>query len=95
MLSCHPPYRQPSGHLPVVDVLDDRNRPSDCNRTVTGFVNYQVVGWFVSSANVGFFIPITIINGAACVALVIAMLSDLDAERISVSRNEGNDNCIT
>ena len=40
---------------------------------MTGSVNYQVVGWFVSRANVGFLIPITIINGAAFVALVIAM----------------------
>jgi hypothetical protein len=40
---------------------------------VTGSVNYLVVGWFVSRANIGFLIPITIINGAAFVALVIAM----------------------
>jgi hypothetical protein len=40
---------------------------------VTGSVNYQVVGWFVSPANIGFLIPVTIINGAAFVALVIAM----------------------
>ena len=40
---------------------------------MTGSVNYQVVGWFVSRANIGFLIPITIINGAAFVALVIAM----------------------
>ena len=40
---------------------------------MTGSVNYLVVGWFVSRANVGFLIPITIITGAAFVALVIAM----------------------
>ena len=48
-------------------------QPDDCNRNVTGSVNYLVVGWFVSPANIGFLIPITIINGAAFVALVIAM----------------------
>ena len=48
-------------------------RPPECDRTVTGSVNYQVVGWFVSRANVGFLIPVTIINGAAFVALVTAM----------------------
>ena len=48
-------------------------QPDDCNRNVTGSVNYLVVGWFVSRANIGFLIPITIINGAAFVALVIAM----------------------
>ena len=48
-------------------------QPDFCNRNVTGSVNYQVVGWFVSRANIGFLIPITIINGAAFVALVIAM----------------------
>ena len=49
------------------------SRPPSCTRTVTGSVNYQVVGWFVSHANIGFLIPTTIINGAAFVALVIAM----------------------
>ena len=49
------------------------NRPDNCTRTVTGSVTYQVIGWFVSRANVGFLIPITIINGTAFVALVIAM----------------------
>lgn len=48
-------------------------QPADCNRNVAGSANYEVVGWFVSRANVGFLIPITIINGAAFVALVIAM----------------------
>ena len=62
-----------ASYLRLIYSTVDNNRPGACNRTVTGSVNYQVVGWFVSRANIGFLIPITIINGAAFVALVIAM----------------------
>lgn len=37
-------------------------------------MNYQVVGWFVTSANIGFLIPITLINLAALVALLLAVI---------------------
>jgi hypothetical protein len=40
---------------------------------VTGHVNYEVLGWFVTSANIGFLIPLTLINGAALIALFLAM----------------------
>jgi len=49
------------------------DRPSSCIRTVTGTANYEVLGWFVTSANVGFLIPLTIINGAALIALILAL----------------------
>ena len=39
-----------------------------------GVVNYVVLGWFVTSANIGFLIPTTIINGAALIALLLAVL---------------------
>jgi hypothetical protein len=38
-----------------------------------GIVNYQVLGWFVTYANIGFLIPITIINTASLVVLLLAM----------------------
>jgi hypothetical protein len=47
--------------------------PSTCVRTVTGDVSYQLLGWYVTSANIGFLIPLTLINGAALVALCLAM----------------------
>ena len=37
-------------------------------------MNYVVLGWFVTSANIGFLIPMTIINGAALIALLLAVL---------------------
>ena len=36
-------------------------------------MNYAVLGWFVTSANIGFLIPMTIINVAAFIALLLAM----------------------
>ena len=50
------------------------NRPSSCNRTVTGQLRYEVYGWFMTKANIGFLIPITIINLGALVALYQAMI---------------------
>ena len=38
-----------------------------------GVLNYAVLGWFVTSANIGFLIPTTIINVAAFIALLLAM----------------------
>jgi hypothetical protein len=40
---------------------------------VTGSANYEVLGWYVTSANIGFLIPLTLINGAALIALFLAM----------------------
>ena len=48
--------------------------PSSCNRTVTGQLRYEVYGWFMTKANIGFLIPITIINLGALVALYQAMI---------------------
>ena len=52
----------------------DPNVPSSCIRTVTGSLSYEVRGWFVTSANIGFLYPITTINLAALVALIGAMI---------------------
>ena len=49
------------------------NPPPSCIRAVTGSVDYEVLGWYVTSANIGFLIPLTIINGAALMALFLAI----------------------
>jgi len=49
------------------------NPPPSCIRAVTGSVDYEVIGWYVTSANIGFLIPLTIINGAALIALFFAL----------------------
>ena len=36
-------------------------------------MNYLVLGWFVTSANIGFLIPITIINGSSFITLLLAV----------------------
>ena len=36
-------------------------------------MDYEVFGWFVTRANVGFLIPLTIINGSAFLALFLSM----------------------
>jgi len=41
---------------------------------VTGLLSYEVLGWFVTSANLGILFPITIINLAAFGALIRAMI---------------------
>ena len=50
------------------------NPPSSCLRTVTGQLRYEVYGWFMTNANIGFLIPITIISLGALVALYQAMI---------------------
>ena len=40
---------------------------------MTGPLIYGVFGWFVRSANIGFLLPMTIINLAALIALILAM----------------------
>ena len=50
------------------------NPPSSCIRNVTGQLRYEVYGWFMTNANIGFLIPITIINLGALVALYRAMI---------------------
>ena len=48
--------------------------PPSCVRTVSGSVRYEVFGWFVTKAGIGFLIPYTLINGATLVALFIAAI---------------------
>ena len=48
--------------------------PPSCIRTVTGSLSYEVTGWFVTPANIGRLIPITIINLAAFVVLIKAII---------------------
>lgn len=49
------------------------NPPSSCLRNVTGQLRYEVYGWFMTNVNIGFLIPLTIINLGALVALYQAM----------------------
>lgn len=37
-------------------------------------MNYEVLGWYVTSENIGFLIPLTIINLAAFIALLLAII---------------------
>ena len=53
----------------------DTNVPSSCSRTVTGSLSYEVLGWFVTGANIGLLIPMTIINLAAFIVLVTAIIT--------------------
>ncbi|EDR05198.1 uncharacterized protein LACBIDRAFT_303636 [Laccaria bicolor S238N-H82] len=48
--------------------------PPFCLRQVTGQLRYEVYSWFMTKANIGFLIPITIINLGALVALYQAMI---------------------
>ncbi|KIJ97281.1 hypothetical protein K443DRAFT_632242 [Laccaria amethystina LaAM-08-1] len=47
--------------------------PPSCRNTVTGQLRYEVYGWLMTNANIGFLIPITIINLGALFALYQAM----------------------
>ena len=48
--------------------------PPSCSRAVTGSVNYEILGWFVTKDNIGYLIPLTVINLAAFVALLLAVI---------------------
>lgn len=48
--------------------------PASCNRAVTGSVNYEVFGWFVTKDNIGYLIPLTVVNLAAFFALLLALI---------------------
>ena len=37
-------------------------------------MNYEIFGWFVTRANIGFLIPLTLINGTALLALLLAVI---------------------
>jgi len=47
--------------------------PSSCPRTIDGSVNYQVIGWFISSHSAFFLLPLTILNLTSLLMLVGAM----------------------
>jgi hypothetical protein len=49
--------------------------PDSCVRPVTGTVNYMVMGWSVNYESIGFLIPMTIVNLASLVVLIMAMIS--------------------
>jgi len=51
------------------------DRPSSCNRTVTGPLSYEVLGWFVTTANIGLLFPMTIINLAGFIVLLKAIIT--------------------
>ena len=73
---CHPisslSFSQTS-YVRLIYSLGDSTAPPNCIRTVTGSMNYVVLGWYVTKANIGFLIPLTIINGAALTALLLAL----------------------
>ena len=55
------------------------DRPPSCNRTLTGgFVEYQTRGWSVELRNVGFLVPMTILNLASLVIILVAMFNATD-----------------
>ncbi|KAF8872658.1 hypothetical protein CPB84DRAFT_1691252, partial [Gymnopilus junonius] len=49
------------------------NPPSSCTREVTGTLSYQVIGWSVRPAHIGFLMPMTVVNLASLVILLTAM----------------------
>ena len=53
--------------------VSDPFAPDSCFNRVTGQLRYEVYGWLMTNANIGFLIPITIINLGALVALYRAM----------------------
>lgn len=40
---------------------------------MTGSASYEVIGWFVTTANIGFLIPMTIVNLAALMVALTAV----------------------
>jgi len=56
-------------------IYSTADRPSPCNRTVTGPLSYEVLGWSVTTANIGLLFPMTIINLAAFVVLLKAIIT--------------------
>ena len=50
------------------------NPPSSCTRTVIRSLSYEVRGWFVTGANIGFLFPMTIINLAALAVVLWCLL---------------------
>jgi hypothetical protein len=51
------------------------NPPPSCTRKLTGLVDYQILGWFVESMNVRFLVPMTILNLASLVIILVAMFN--------------------
>jgi hypothetical protein len=49
------------------------DRPQSCNRTVTGSVSYIVLGWFATADNIGYLMPMTLVNLASLCVLIRAM----------------------
>ncbi|KAF8984978.1 hypothetical protein BDQ17DRAFT_1496433 [Cyathus striatus] len=51
-----------------------QGRPPSCNRTVNGVASFEVVGWSVDIRHVGFLMPMTLVNLAALIVLIIAIV---------------------
>ena len=49
------------------------DRPPSCDRMVEGLTIYTVLGWSVTLAMIGYLFPITIINLASLILLLVAM----------------------
>ncbi|KAF9526285.1 hypothetical protein CPB83DRAFT_908542 [Crepidotus variabilis] len=49
------------------------NRPESCTRTVNGTFSYETIGWEVTRENIGFLLPMTIVNIASLAVILIAI----------------------
>jgi len=49
--------------------------PPSCVRNLTGLLSYQVRGWFMEADNIGFLVPMTIVNLASFVLLLVAVFN--------------------
>ncbi|KAF8979487.1 hypothetical protein BDQ17DRAFT_1338220 [Cyathus striatus] len=49
-------------------------RPPSCTRMVNGVASFEVFGWSVDNRHVGFLMPLTLVNLAALVILIIAIV---------------------
>ena len=49
------------------------DRPTSCERKVKGWTDYWVLGWWTDLGNVGYLLPMTIINLASLILLLVAM----------------------
>ncbi|KAF8989120.1 hypothetical protein BDQ17DRAFT_1373506 [Cyathus striatus] len=56
-------------------------RPSSCTRLVNGIASFEVVGWSMDTNHVGFLMPLTSINLASLVILIIAIFMSKPAAK--------------
>ena len=49
------------------------DRPLSCDRMVEGWAEYTLLGWWATPRNIGYLLPMTIINLASLILLLVAM----------------------